>query len=205
MVFRNHLFTEFSTEAQCIDYVSTLHWTKGEGIIVCYETKTDSLAFARKKIKSPSYCREHFTLEAGPQNSKNWRGKFLYEYIVDTWLKEEEFLLYTYHPEMVSNYESFLQALYELFSHADSLIDAKKSKTIAEALHQVDYFKRKSIAQTLVKNFYFKTDLPPLGERSDIYKRFLKNMFRNRFQHRENLVTFLQDFLLTDTLIKQLA
>lgn len=188
---RRFTHDELSDEKKCIDYVSKMHWTKGEGLVVCHEVKDGSFAFMRKKIKSPSYSREHITIESGPENSSNWRSKFLYEYLVDTWLNEEDNLLIKYHPDMVSIYNIFTTSLEELYQQVDKFILNNKQRRLhVKKMFYGTNLQDNFLAQNLIKKFIYKPDL-----QKDC-KKILQGKYNFKFQYRETLVLHCQSQVL---------
>ncbi|AYV83894.1 MAG: nucleolar GTP-binding protein 1 [Hyperionvirus sp.] len=90
---------DFKTHQQCLEYVNSLHFTNGEGLIVICNTNTRS--HHRIKYKSPSYNAEHLLLET-TLNEK----KILDNYLFNKWATNEEHLLTKYHPELIDKFNA---------------------------------------------------------------------------------------------------
>ena len=93
------------TMEQCCAYVNRLHFTKGEGLVVCDKSEYyNGRSWRRIKIKGRSYTCEHVHLELTPTNAKRVTNN----YMLDRWLAGEEDIVRTYHPELKQRFEEML-------------------------------------------------------------------------------------------------
>ncbi len=105
----------FKNEQEMVTYVSKLHFTKGEGLVLCDKKNFfNGRSYGRVKYKSPSYNREHKLLELTDEN----RDHVVSEYIVDYWLSQEVQLITKFHPELKEQLELFVGKLNKVYDEA---------------------------------------------------------------------------------------
>jgi 8-oxo-dGTP pyrophosphatase MutT (NUDIX family) len=117
-----------SSEDECLGYIADLHFTKGEGIVVCDTGEYyNGRSYSRVKYKSPSYNREHKLLETTPETKE----RIITEHIVDYWLTGQYELVEKYHPELKEYLRKFTKKLEDCYDEVITYYKANKSNKIA--------------------------------------------------------------------------